>query len=79
MQLKKAETLRRAWIEKGNPSCEHPEVDKEYYLGTDTGDEVCTTCGRSAPPGTLQPSDSPIAVRTEQVFTREGDFPETLR
>lgn len=26
--------------------CDHPKTEKEYYLGSDTGDKVCTTCGR---------------------------------
>jgi hypothetical protein len=46
MQMDDALRLRTAWIEKGNPPCDHPHVDKEYYLGSSTGDWVCTTCGR---------------------------------
>jgi|GEM_PF-2254951 len=42
MQLDKAKALRAGW--KGT-SCDHPEIVKEYYLGTSTGDKVCTTCG----------------------------------
>lgn len=51
MQMSKAEQLRRAWAEKGNPPCEHPQLDREYYLGADTGDYVCTTCGTVFPDG----------------------------
>ena len=54
MQLAQAAALRRNWEAKGNPPCEHPEVDKEYDLGADTGDEVCTTCGTYGPRGTVQ-------------------------
>lgn len=43
MQLEKAQSLRRTW---GNKPCNHPQTEKEYYLGSDTGDKVCTTCGR---------------------------------
>lgn len=47
MQMKKAAELRKAWAEKGNPPCAHPRLDKEYDLGSDTGDVVCTTCGET--------------------------------
>ncbi|QGJ65046.1 hypothetical protein BvL003_09565 [Bacillus velezensis] len=39
------ETLFRLSIVvcKGNPPCDHPNrPDKEYYLGTSTGDYVCS-------------------------------------
>jgi hypothetical protein len=49
MQADKAERLREAWAKKGNPSCDHPRLDKEYILGGDTGDVVCTTCGAINP------------------------------
>ena len=42
MQTQKAAQLRAA--SKGTP-CSHPHLDKEYHLGTATGDYVCTTCG----------------------------------
>jgi hypothetical protein len=43
MQHEKAQRLRKQW---GNEPCDHPSTEKEYYLGSDTGDKVCTTCGR---------------------------------
>ncbi|MER7507096.1 hypothetical protein ABTX82_01905 [Streptomyces lavendulae] len=46
MQMDDAIRLRREWAAKGNPPCDHPETDKEYDRGGDTGDRVCTTCGR---------------------------------
>ena len=54
MQSSKAAQLRQAWKAKGNPLCDHPPVEKEYELGADTGDEVCTRCGATAPRGTLR-------------------------
>lgn len=54
MQAAQARRLREAWKAKGNPSCVHPKVEKEYDLGGDTGDEVCTTCGAAALRGTLR-------------------------
>ncbi len=44
LQSKEAEALRKAW---GDKPCKHPNLEKEYYLGADTGDWVCTICGRS--------------------------------
>lgn len=44
MQLEKAVELREKW---GDKPCDHPELDKEYHLGTATGDYACTQCGRS--------------------------------
>jgi transposase-like protein len=44
MQLEKAKKLEKAW---GKQPCDHPDIEKEYYLGSDTGDYVCTTCGKS--------------------------------
>jgi uncharacterized Zn-finger protein len=43
MQFQKAKELRKSWA--GKP-CEHPHIEKEYYLGADTGDVVCSTCGK---------------------------------
>ena len=40
---------RTMWEAMGNPPCDHPVTDKEYYLGSDTGDLVCTTCGHCWP------------------------------
>ncbi len=42
MQASAADSLRHRW---GGKPCAHPELDKEYYLGSQTGDLVCTTCG----------------------------------
>jgi hypothetical protein len=47
MQTKQAAKLREEWTAKGNPDCEHPSLVKEYDLGSDTGDVVCTTCGET--------------------------------
>lgn len=44
MQMMEALKLRERW---GNKPCDHPSLDKEYDLGTTTGDYVCTQCGRS--------------------------------
>lgn len=44
MQAKEAKALREQW---GDRSCDHPSLEKEYELGSATGDYVCTTCGRS--------------------------------
>lgn len=47
MQLQEAEELQKRW---GDKPCSHPSLEKEYYLGTSTGDKVCSQCGLSASP-----------------------------
>jgi transcription initiation factor TFIIIB Brf1 subunit/transcription initiation factor TFIIB len=42
MQMDEAARLREKW---GDKPCSHPKIMKEYYLGSQTGDKVCTTCG----------------------------------
>jgi hypothetical protein len=44
MQTRDAEALRKAW---GDKPCAHPQLVKEYYLGTHTLEYVCTQCGRA--------------------------------
>jgi len=44
MQTTDAEKLRKAW---GDKPCNHPKLEKEYYLGTATDDYVCTQCGKA--------------------------------
>lgn len=44
MQIDEAERRRESW---GGKPCRHPRLDKEYYLGSATGDYVCTTCGEA--------------------------------
>jgi len=45
MQFDEAQRLRKEW---GNKPCDHPTIEKEFYLGTGTGDYVCTKCGLTA-------------------------------
>jgi hypothetical protein len=44
MQYEEARELERKW---GDKPCDHPHLEKEYYLGASTGDYVCTRCGTS--------------------------------
>ncbi|MGW7087490.1 hypothetical protein ACWGH2_28895 [Streptomyces sp. NPDC054871] len=53
MQADDAMRLNREWKEKGSPPCEHPHLEKEYYLSAQTGDKVCTTCGEDFGPAKL--------------------------
>lgn len=53
MQMDDAEKLRAEWEAKGNPPCEHPQIVREFYRGTATGDKVCTTCGKVFPMGKI--------------------------
>jgi hypothetical protein len=45
--MEEALRLRRVWAVKGNSSCNHPQLDEEYYWGSQTGEYICTTCGKS--------------------------------
>ena len=54
MRLEKAKMLREVWTARGSPACDHPVADKVYYLAADTGDEACTTCGKTGYRGTVQ-------------------------
>ena len=47
MQIEEGLELRRRWAKKGNPPCDHPQLAREYVRGANTGDVVCTTCGKS--------------------------------
>lgn len=51
MQLDKAARLRKEWAARGSPPCDHSSKAKEYYLSSDTGDQVCVTCGEIFPRG----------------------------
>jgi hypothetical protein len=44
MQIRQAAELRQRW---GDLPCDHPELEKEYDLGAQTGDYVCTRCGEA--------------------------------
>jgi len=61
VQMNKANRIEAAWIEAGEPECTHERYSKEYYLGADTGDYRCLTCGaawsrdRDKPPPTPNP------------------------
>ena len=49
VQVSDVAKIRRRWEEKGEPPCDHPDTDREYDLGGDTGDRACLTCGDSWP------------------------------
>lgn len=36
--------MRKKW---GGKPCTHPSAEKEYYLGSATGDYGCSTCGET--------------------------------
>jgi hypothetical protein len=66
VQIAEVRRIREAWKAKGDPPCEHPNIDKEYGLGLDTGDFACLVCGRtwqrgSKPWGTPDDADEPQA------------------
>lgn len=43
MQSEEAKNRRLEW---GNKHCDHPNFVKEYYFGAQTGDFICSQCGR---------------------------------
>jgi hypothetical protein len=46
MQFDEAAKLRKEWMEKGEPDCQHPELEQRY-LGQYAGDYACTACGET--------------------------------
>ncbi|QEL70408.1 MULTISPECIES: hypothetical protein [unclassified Bacillus cereus group] len=54
MQSEEAAELRRQWKEAGDKPCSHEITEKEYYLGSNTGDRICTTCGFAAIPADFE-------------------------
>jgi hypothetical protein len=42
MQMDEAGRRVGQW---GDKPCDHPSWEKEYHLGSDTGDKVCSRCG----------------------------------
>ncbi len=59
VQMREVPRIRQAWIDKGDPPCDHPRIDKEYDLGGDTGDRVFLDCGQYVEaPRRSQPLDS---------------------
>ncbi len=47
VQAAETAKIRERWESAGRPYCEHTRIDKEYYLGADTGDYACLDCGAS--------------------------------
>lgn len=47
MQTKDAVKLRERWTKKGNPLCEHRNLEREFNSEVATGNYICTTCGES--------------------------------
>jgi len=37
--------IRRAWVDRGSPKCEHRRTAREYMFGMHTGDLACLDCG----------------------------------
>jgi hypothetical protein len=52
VQNDEAKKLAAEWSARvaKDPSlvCHHPLIVREFFLGGDTGDKVCTTCGLAA-------------------------------
>jgi hypothetical protein len=63
MQHEKAQRLQAS--NNGAP-CDHPELDKEYMAGMQTGDYVCTSCGESFSPSEVSELRSEQAKRAKE-------------
>jgi len=48
MQMSRAQRLQQQFKDK---ECAHLSLSKEYMLGAQTGDYVCTGCGETFTPG----------------------------
>jgi hypothetical protein len=59
VQIEKVAKIREAWAQKGKPRCTHESYDKEYHLGSDTGDYACMNCGISWPRSADKPPPEP--------------------
>ena len=59
MQMDEVLWRQREWKAKGNPPCEHPDCEREYSLGTQTGDYACTQCGAYVDPAELRAKRQP--------------------
>jgi hypothetical protein len=46
IQMDDAAAIRRRWEQAGRPPCAHKDLDREYYLGSNTGDYICLSCGK---------------------------------
>jgi hypothetical protein len=55
VQMAKVAEIAAAWRRAGEPYCDHGRKDKEYGLGSSTGDWACLDCGRTWPVGTATP------------------------
>ncbi len=43
MDYNKGVVTREAW---GTKPCKHPTMETEYFMGQNTGNTVCTVCGK---------------------------------
>jgi hypothetical protein len=47
VQMDRVAQIRQQWEASGRSPCAHSDFDREYYLGSNTGDYVCISCGES--------------------------------
>ncbi|WP_228773796.1 hypothetical protein [Streptomyces sp. VN1] len=45
VQVSETTEIQKRWEAAGRPPCEHKNLDREYYLGSHTGDWACMECG----------------------------------
>lgn len=47
ISFSESQEIRRRWIEKGKPQCDHPQIAREEINGAHS-DYVCTSCGEAS-------------------------------
>lgn len=47
MEAEEAGVLREAWKREESPACPYDVREKEFYMESATGSEICVVCGKS--------------------------------
>jgi hypothetical protein len=56
--FKDQEIDRKTKIYSSKENCKHERSEKEYFLGSSTGDRICLDCGATFYPGSTEKKDS---------------------
>ena len=58
VQMAEVAQIVQRWHHEGQPYCEHPQADAEFYLSSRTDDLACMTCGETWPRKSSRPAPS---------------------
>src|SRR5207253_10593456 len=53
--------IRRGWIKRGRPPCDHGRLAGERYLVADTGDDACLDYGEECSRSDRTPTKDPVS------------------